>query len=332
MAIKKANELDFSQKKVTLLIYGRPGIGKTTVAISAPRTLVVDFDDGIDRVEACYRGDTATVDSNKSAIEKYNEFINDLKSSDLSDYDTIVIDTLGKFQELATPVVIAENSVNGQKDGVTLSMKGYGALFSKFKDLNKLVHSLGKHIVWICHATETMDNDVVKSRLNLTGSTKDDVWKDVDLGGFMEMNGNKRYIYFTPSERYDAKGTHGINGKYEIPTLPSTNDGGKFENNTFLSDLFKVYIDDITKSQRKYASDSDIYNVAMELKPIIEKAGTIDELNSAFDKLKTTTHALTSKRELFNACELKAKDLGLVFNKESGVYVVDDTNTKPSSK
>ena len=67
----------------------------------------------------------------------------------------------------------------------------------------------------------------------MEGSSKDEVWDDVDIGGFMEVIGKKRTIGFSNCDRYYAKGTYGIHGIYEIPDL---SDGRK---NTFLTDLFR---------------------------------------------------------------------------------------------
>lgn len=322
MAIKSSQELDFSNKKLTILIYGRPGVGKSTIACSAKKVLVVDIDEGIDRVEPCYRGDTSVVDSSKTAKEKFVEFNNDLTPENLKNYDAIAIDTLGKFQDLAIPVVIDENkTTNAQKDGTTLSMKGYGALFNKFKELNRKLHSLGKHVIWICHSTEQMDGDVVKSRLNLVGSTKDDIWKDVDLGGFVEMQGGRRVIHFTPTERYDAKGSHGISGTYELPKLPTTAEGGKYDDNHFLQDLLDVCIENITNSQKQFNEDKQIYDEAIKIKDVILKANSIEELNKAYDKVKKAKHALTSKLELWDACVSKATELGATHDKESAKFV-----------
>ena len=140
MPIKKANELDFSNKKISMLLLARPGVGKTTLAFSSPRPLLVDLENGVDRVEACYRGgDVMVAEDHLSDKDKYHSFIKDLKESDLSAYDTIIIDSLGKFIELVTPVVIDENPVNGQKDGKTLSLKGYGAISAKVSEFIKLI-------------------------------------------------------------------------------------------------------------------------------------------------------------------------------------------------
>ena len=53
------------------------------------------------------------------------------------------------------------------------------------------------------------------------------------------MNGKKRTIGFSNCERYYAKGTHGIHGVYDIPTLAN---GSK---NDFLTQLFNKIKDDL---------------------------------------------------------------------------------------
>ena len=321
MAIKKANELDFSNKKISMLLLARPGVGKTTLAYSAPKPLLIDLEDGVDRVEACYRNDVMTADPNLKDKEKYHSFIKDITTEDLSNYDTIIIDSLGKFIELVTPVVIDENPVNGQKDGKTLSLKGYGAISAKVAEFIKLIKSLGKHIIFIAHVTEVNDGDIVKVRVNIPGGTKDKIWDDIDLGGYMTFLGKKRVICFTPTEQYDAKGTHGITGTYDIPELKSTLNGGKNEDNKFLTNLFEVYIGELNTSKKAYDEDSAIYNEAMKLKNKIVTVSTIEEINLVLEELKNTKHALTSKEELNSYLQNKVKELGATYDKEAKCYI-----------
>ncbi len=321
MAIKKANELNFSNKKISMLLLGRAGCGKSSVAESAPRPLLVDLEDGIDRVEACYRGDVMTADSSLTDAEKYYSFIKDLTTEDLSNYDTIIIDTLGKLIELLIPVVIKENPVNAQKDGKTLSLKGYGAISTKVSDFIKLVKSLGKHIIFIAHVTEVNDGEIVKTRVNIPGSTKDKIWDDIDLGGYMTFLGKERVIHFTPTEQYDAKGNHGITGTYSVPQLKSTTDGGKFNDNHFLTDLFDAYIGELNSTKENYNKDLEIYKKALELVPEINSVTNVDELNGVLEKLKTTQHALTSKDELGSYLQAKVKEIGAIYDKEAKCYI-----------
>ena len=48
-------KMDFSKQTFSAIIYGSPGIGKTTLACSAPRPLLIDFDRGVSRVRADHR-------------------------------------------------------------------------------------------------------------------------------------------------------------------------------------------------------------------------------------------------------------------------------------
>ena len=47
--IKKPNELTV-KNALSALIYGQPGMGKTTLALSSPQPLLLDFDGGVHRV------------------------------------------------------------------------------------------------------------------------------------------------------------------------------------------------------------------------------------------------------------------------------------------
>ena len=320
--IKKAKELDFSNKKIAMLIVARPGVGKTTLAESAPRPLLVDLEDGVARVEACYRGDTSVVDPNTEEGKKFESFVKDLTESDLSDYDTVIIDTLGKLVDLLTPVVIRENPINGQRDGKTLSLKGYGAIGAKITEFIKMVKGLNKHIIFIAHCTEVSDGDTVKTRVNIPGATKDKIWDDIDIGGYMDFMGKERAIHFTPTEKYDAKGCHGISGDYMVPPLKSTKNGGNPADNHFLTDLFTQIQKNIAEDQSAYNSGLEDYKKAIEIIPAIKKITNVDELNNACSQVKGMKHGLTSREEILDAVQKKAKELGAEYDKAAKCYVV----------
>lgn len=302
--IVKPNELKFDDKKIVMIVAGVPGIGKTTFALSSPDPLLVDLDNGISRVEARYRKDTIVVKS-------FGELENDLTKSDLSPYKTIVIDTGGKLLEMLKPVVIAKDPKNGKKDG-NLSLQGYGAVKREFARFINFVKSLDKHLIIIFHATEVnLENDTTGLRIRMEGSSRDDVWDDVDIGGFIEMNGKKRTIGFSNCDRYYAKGTHGIHGVYEIPTLES---GSK---NNFLTNMFNKIKDDLNAE----TEELDNYTKVMaSLMPSINNAVTVDDVNLAYGEIVSAKHYLTSKEELGYALMEKAKELGFKYVRESNKF------------
>ena len=60
--IKKPNELTV-KTTLSALIYGQPGMGKTTLALSAPNPVLFDYDGGIHRVNAAHRVPTVQITS-----------------------------------------------------------------------------------------------------------------------------------------------------------------------------------------------------------------------------------------------------------------------------
>jgi hypothetical protein len=306
--IKKATELNFTNKKLKVLIAGYPGIGKTTLALSAPKPLLLDLDKGVDRVEAKFRGAT-------SVIGSYDELMEDLKNTDLNEFETIVLDTGGKLLELLKPKVIHEDPKNGQRDGA-LTLKGYGAVSRAFSQFMAFLETLNKHIVVLFHAKEERDGDAVRLRILVEGSTKDVIWQNMDLGGFIEMRGKNRIIGFSNCERYFAKATHSIKGIYEIPDTTET---GK---NTFLTDLFKKAIDDLNSEVKQYANQKQIYDQAMFAgRKLINDAEDLEAFNNMVKDIQNLTHILTSKEELRHLITTKANFLKFIWDKEKGAYV-----------
>lgn len=307
--IVKPSEMKFEGKKLFIIVAGVPGIGKTTLALSAPKPLLIDLDKGVDRVETRYRTDTDVVSS-------YEELRSDLEKADLSPYETIVIDTGGKLLEMLKPVVIARDPKNAQTNG-ELSLKGYGAVKKMFNEFVTFVKSLNKHLVMVFHATEVADGETTKLRIRMEGKSRDEVWDSVDIGGFLEMRGNKRTIGFSNCDRYYAKGTHGIHGVYDIPTLANGN------NNTFLTDLIDKVLNDLTSENKEFTEYQELMRALL---PHIANADNARLLNKAYDEVKKANHKLTSKNELWNALNERAKALGLEYDKDRNVF----DNPKPT--
>lgn len=310
MAIIKANQLDFSNKKLSILIYGVPSIGKTTLALSAPKTLLIDLDKGISRVEPMYRTDTIVV-------ETFEELKKDLTQNDLKDYETIVIDTGGALLELLKPYVIKQESKNAMRSGA-LSLAGYGAIARAFKEFTDFVKTLNKHIVYIFHANEDKDGDETTYRLSAEGSTRTRIWESIDLGGFMEVIGKERTINFSANSRSFAKGNNEVNGTYKVPILKDE------MKNTFLTDLIKMYLDKLNAQTQQLNEEKSAYDRAMLYADIIKEAQNLDDINGVYDGLKKLKHALTSKVELFNILIKHAKELGMKFDRKADAFILED--------
>lgn len=304
--IRKPAEMVNTENRFRVLIAGYPGIGKTTLGLSAPKPLLIDVDFGINRTMASVRKDYIQPES-------YEELLNDLKG-DLSDYETIVIDTGGKLLDLMKAYVIKNDIKNAKKDG-TLSLQGYGAVgreFSRF--MNYIYFDLRKHCVIIFHAVEEKQDEETKLRILVEGSTKNTVWQNVELGGFIEMRGDKKTIGFNNCERYFAKSSFGIKGNYTIPELNGT------QQNDFLTKLFEQANKNIQEESKVFEEERKQYQEVMNaLNPLIENM-TLENVNEVIEAIKTVPHILTSEKEAKAHFAEKIKELNLVWNKEKQQY------------
>lgn len=306
--IRKPAEMINTENRFRVLIAGYPGIGKTTLGLSAPKPLLIDVDFGINRTMASVRKDYIQPES-------YDELLNDLKG-DLKDYETIVIDTGGKLLDLMKAYVIKNDIKNAKKDG-TLSLQGYGAVgreFSRF--MNYIYFELRKHCVIIFHAVEEKQDEETKLRILVEGSTKNTVWQNVELGGFIEMRGNKKTIGFDNCERYFAKSSFGIKGNYTIPELEGT------QANDFLTKLFEQANKNIQEESKVFEEERKQYQEIMDtLNPTIENM-TIENVNEVMEIIKTAPHILTVEKEAKAHFAEKIKELNLVWNKDKQQYEV----------
>lgn len=318
--IKKPIEMRNVQKKIRMLIAGFPGIGKTTLALSAPKPLHIDVDRGLDRVKAQNRRDF-------TQPETYEELLQDLKS-DLSEFETLVFDTGGKLLDLMKPYVIKQDSKNGQKDGQTLSIKGYGAVGKEFQRLmDYAYYTLNKNVVVIFHAKEDKDGEATKLRILVEGSTKDNVWQPMDLGCFMEMYNGNRTIGFDNCERYYAKGTHGIKGVLPLPDLDNPNNA-----NDFLTKLFEKVNENIQSESEFFEKQKQDYEAIMnEVLPKITNM-TEENITDIMNLIKNTNHILTSEKELKHKFKEKIEELNMVWNKETKQYEKKVEEVKDESK
>lgn len=301
--IRKPETVATSDKKIRILIAGYPGIGKSTLALSAPNPLHIDVDFGIDRIEPRYRKDFIQPKS-------YDEILTDLTPENVVDYDTLVFDTGGKLISLMSLWAIKKDPKYGQRDG-SLSLKGYGFVGKEFQRLMDFCfYELNKNIVMVFHAVEDKDGDNTRLRIKVEGQTKNNVWETQDLGGFVEMYGKDRTIGFSNCERYFAKGTRGINGIIKIPELTEN------APNDFLTKLFAKYNAKSADEVSALAEQQKAYEAAMaEGRKLIESVVDADSANKAAPGMKKIKHALTSELETNSAWNARIREKGLFYDK-----------------
>ena len=133
--LKKPNELTV-KSTLAALLYGQPGMGKTTLALSAPNPVLLDFDGGVHRINAAHRVPTLQVSS-------WDEVTQVIASGEINEFATIVIDTAGKMLSFMDKAIMASNPKMKKNDG-TLSLQGYGVRKNMFINFRSEERRVGK--------------------------------------------------------------------------------------------------------------------------------------------------------------------------------------------
>lgn len=298
--IKKKEEIELP-KVILGCIVGVPGIGKTTLALSAPSPLLLDTDNGIHRVQSEYRSDCVQVKSYQDILDVLEE--------DLSDYKTIVIDTLGELVNFMLKY-FADKDKSLITRGGTYNIKIWGLVKTEFENLKLKLQLLNKHLIFVSHAKEERDGENKIYRMNVAGSTPDILNGVLDFLGFCEVVGKTRSISFTPSARFYAKNSIELNDYLEIPQL-KTGDKNDF--------LTKEVIDP-TIAKRKQESEFVKQNEEklQQGRYLIEQATEPNAVLTAFKEMDLSEY---NKRVLFN--ELSEKFKNYKFDSKKKEFVVN---------
>lgn len=182
------------------LIFGQPGIGKSSIGYSAADPLLIDADRGAHR--AVNRRDTLAVDKWADIAE-----VTDAKDA-LDPYRTLVADTAGRVLDLLALQIIEDNPKHGRGDG-SLTLPGFGALKSRFASWLTKLRQQGKDVVLLAHGKEDKDGDSVIIRPDMTGASYGELMKVADFVGFLYMRGRDRVLDFNPTDRWVGKNPAG---------------------------------------------------------------------------------------------------------------------------
>lgn len=299
--IVKADDI-IVQDNLIITIYGDPGMGKTSLGFSASKPLLLDFDNGAQR--AIGRKDAVI-------IKNWNE-IKDISAEALIDYNTIVIDTVGRLLESLSLFLIAGNPKFKGYSG-ELSLQGYGALNVAFKTFLLKIKSFGKDIILISHSKEEKDNEKLLVRLDAMGSSKQEVLKCSDLMGFICAKGTVRTLNFNPTEFTLGKNCAEF-PELSIPDYSS--------NQFFMSEIIQKAKDHMNKKSEGQIKKEKEFNIKLEK---INKAVTVHD----FNVLVNSEDAAALKHALHS----RAVGLGLIFNKELKLYELPKfSDEEPSDK
>lgn len=306
--IKKPSELSVKDT-LSVLIYGQPGIGKTTFGVSAPDAVLFDYDGGVQRINGAHQVPTlqpTNWEDTNAALKEIAEEMPEVK--------TIVIDTVGKMLDFMSAYIIKNDPKMGMRDG-SLSLKGYGVRKTMFVNFIKSLALMGKNVVFIAHEKEDKRNETIIKRPEIGGSSQGDLIKELDLVGYMSAYGKDRVISFDPHEEYYAKNTCNLPAAIKIPVV--VDEHGNGTSNVAFANIVKSYKAAQEKRQEQTAEYEALLDV---ITGKVDAAVDAASLNEAMREVFGYEHIYDSLLRAKKAVAKKGAELKVVYNKVKKCY------------
>ncbi len=288
---------------IKCLIYGQPGTGKSTLALSAPSPLLLDFDNGANRLHVNHRVDTVQISS-------WQE-VKDVLQEDLSEYQSIVADTVGKMIDLIIVHVCGTRQPQ---------IRDWGAINQEFSWFCRALNTLHKNIIFVAHRDTRKEGDNTIFIPAIREKNYNAINTELDLMGYIESKNNKRTITFEPTDRNDGKNSCNLPKEIAIPVIIDAKAQCTAPNN-----FFEAYIMNGFKA-RLEAQKQIAQLEADACKEIDESLGMVNDVETANMFMKNVLldplykHSGKSKAYAKKVFVAKTKNLSLVYNKEESLY------------
>jgi hypothetical protein len=197
-------------KSICGLIYGQPGIGKTSLACTCEAPAILDLDRGAHRAH----------NYGLARVIRYST-TDEINPDDpvYDDRKTLVIDTAGKFLDLMSIDVIRSSPKPGSYgySSTGLNQKGWGVLKNRFTGLMNRFIARGVDVLFISHMKESGDDEDKKYGLDMQGGSRDEVCKLCEIIGRVYFNRGHRKIDFSPSDHQVGKNGIGSTKPIDVP-------------------------------------------------------------------------------------------------------------------
>ena len=187
MVLKVAKRKAVSQNPSTLLMYGPPKIGKTTMLSSLDKCLIIDTESGSNMIE----GHILNANNRKELIDILKQ------AREGHEFKYIAIDTIDKVVQWAEAAVCEENSVQALAD--LPFGKGWGLARDKVMNTIHAFKDVCDHLIIVGHrktAKAVIEGQatVEPESLDITGRLKNMIMSDSDAIGYVFRDENEKLM------------------------------------------------------------------------------------------------------------------------------------------
>lgn len=278
------------------LIFGSPKSGKTSLAASFSKPILIDLDHGAHRVASKNR---AGLDV--AAVENWADFEALCADDALKDYKTIIVDTFGA----AVDMIIRD------KFGGIMNPAKWGTVKSDIMRVASQLKMTGRSILWLAHESEDKSDDKIIKRPQCQGKAKDELMKMLDFIGHTTKQGNDFVLEFGGDDSIYVGNTFGFKNRYVLPDI-------RVENNTFGRDVIEAQIADFLASEEE--QNNALAEKMAECRELIANATSADDFTKALTAITgaelTQGAILKLKHELAD----KATECGCAWNKDAKAF------------
>lgn len=182
-----------ADRPIIMTITGDSGLGKTTLACTFPKPIVIRAEDGLQAIPSGLRPDAFPVLTSEAQL--WDQLMALVKEE--HDYKTVVIDSVTALERLFIQSIVDSDpkkprSINQALGGYGAGLMAVGGLHQRVRKACGLLNEKGMHVVFVAHAdTETIElpdqDPYTRYNMRLGKRSIAPYVDDSDIVGFLKL-------------------------------------------------------------------------------------------------------------------------------------------------